>query len=158
MKTKFPKAKEIKREWHLIDAEGKVLGRLAAQIAELLIGKNKPYYTPHLDCGDWVVVINAGKVKVTGKKLKQKIYTRYSGYPGGLKKITLEEQMAKDPRKAIHHAVWGMLPKNKLRKRRIVRLKIFVDENHPYQDKLKSHPAYRQVENSNDKTQISENK
>ncbi|MGB9911395.1 MAG: 50S ribosomal protein L13 [Microgenomates group bacterium] len=137
MKTPTVKEKEIKREWHLIDAKGKILGRLATQIAQLLIGKHKPYFVPHLDCGDWVVVINAKKIKVTGRKEEQKVYTRYSGYPDGLKKITLKEQMTKDPRKVIIHAVSGMLPKNKLRDKRLARLKVFVDENHPYQDKFK---------------------
>ncbi len=138
MATYATKAKDIKREWHLIDVQGQVLGRLSTQIAVLLIGKNKPYYTGHLDCGDWVVVINAQGVQVTGKKRKQKIYYRHSGYPGGLKAFTFEQMMAKDPRKVIFHAVSGMLPKNKLRKKRLKRLRVFVGEKHPYGKKIKS--------------------
>ncbi|MGB9706453.1 MAG: 50S ribosomal protein L13 [Microgenomates group bacterium] len=137
MRTKSTKKSEIKRTWHLVDAKDKILGRLATQVANLLMGKNKPYFVPHLDCGDYVVVINASQVKVSGKKAKEKKYYRHSGYPGGFKEITFSQQMAKDPRKIIWHAVAGMLPKNKLRDKRLTRLKIFVDENHPYQDKLK---------------------
>jgi len=137
MSTYSPKAKDIKREWHLIDARGEVLGRLSTRIAGLLIGKNKPYYAPHLDCGDWVVVINAREIEVTGKKRKQKIYYRHSGYPGGLKALTFEQMMQKDPKKVISHAVAGMLPKNKLRKKRLVRLRVFVDEKHDYEEKFK---------------------
>jgi len=138
MTTYSTKDKDIKREWHLFDARDKILGRLSTKIAELLIGKNKPYYTGHLDCGDWVVIINAGDVKVTGKKRKQKIYYRHSGYPGGLKALTFEQMMQKDPRKVIFHAVSGMLPKNKLRKERLKRLRVFVGEKHPYEEKIKS--------------------
>lgn len=135
MKTTTTKKSEIKRSWHLFDAEQEILGRLATKTAELLTGKNKPYFAPHLDCGDFVVVINAAKVKVTGKKSSQKIYYRHSGYPGGFRETTFKEQMARDPRKVIRHAVAGMLAKNKLQKPRLTRLKIFIDEKHPYQDK-----------------------
>jgi large subunit ribosomal protein L13 len=137
VKTKATKASEIKRSWHAVDAKGQVLGRLASKIAGLLIGKNKPYYTPHLDCGDFVVVTNAAKVRITGRKPAQKKYYRHSGYPGGFREITFEKQMEKDPRKVIRHAVSGMLPKNKLRDPRLARLKVFVDQKHPYQDKIK---------------------
>jgi len=137
MTTYSTKFGDIKREWHLLDAKGKILGRLSTKIAELLTGKNKPYYTGHLDCGDWVVVINAGGVKVTGKKGKQKIYYRHSGYPGGLKALTFDQMMQKDPRKVIFHAISGMLPKNKLRKKRLKRLRVFVDEKHPYEKRVK---------------------
>lgn len=136
-KTPVTRLKDIKRNWHLIDAGGQVLGRQASKIAQLLIGKNKVYYTPSLDCGDYVVVINANKVKVTGKKLKEKIYYRHSGYPGGLKEISFEEQLKKDSRKIIQWAVRNMLPKNKLRKKRLARLKVFVGEEHGYEDKFK---------------------
>jgi len=138
MKTKTTKKGEIKRTWYLIDAKNQILGRLATKIANLLIGKNKPYLVPHLDCGDYVVVINAREVGVTGKKKTQKQYYRHSGYPGGFKKTTFSEQMAKDPRKIIWHAVAGMLPKNKLRDQRLARLKIFVDNKHPYEEKFKN--------------------
>lgn len=138
MKTKATKKTEIKRAWHLIDAKGQILGRLATKIATLLVGKNKPYFVPYLDCGDYVVVINAAQVEVSGRKRKQKKYYHHSGYPGGLKEITFADQLAKDPKKIIVHAVSGMLPKNKLRDKRLARLKVFVDEKHPYQDKFKN--------------------
>ena len=137
MKTYSPKAKEIKRKWHLIDAKDKILGRLATQIAQLLMGKSKPYFTRHLDCGDYVVVINAKEVKVTGKKEKQKIYYRHSGYPGGLKETPLWMLREKHPERIIIHAVSGMLPKNKLRARMLTRLKVQPEEEHPYEDKFK---------------------
>jgi len=136
--TKPLKLKDIKREWHLVDAADKVLGRLTPQIAKLLQGKHKRSYVPSLDMGDYVVVINAKKIKVTGKKQEQKIYTRYSGYPGGLKKIPFEKLKENRPEEIIKHAVSGMLPKNKLRKKRIARLYVFPDENHPFSDKFKN--------------------
>ena len=136
MKTYSTKAEDIKRQWYLIDAQRQILGRLSTKIAKLLLGKNKPYFTGHLDCGDWVVVINAGKVRVTGKKRKQKIYYRHSGYPGGLKALTFEQMMQKDPRKVVNHAVSGMLPKNKLKKQRMKRLRVFIGKEHPYEKKL----------------------
>jgi large subunit ribosomal protein L13 len=135
--TKPKKANEINRDWYLFDAEGKVFGRLASQIAQILQGKNKVDYVPYLDNGDYVVVINAKKIKVTGKKEKQKFYQSYSGYPGGLRQIRLDELLEKKPEKVIHHAVSLMLPKNKLRDRRLRRLYIYPDANHPYQDKVK---------------------
>jgi large subunit ribosomal protein L13 len=138
MITKSVKASEIKKSWHLIDAQGKILGRLSTEIASLLMGKGKPYFVRHLDCGDYVVVINAAGVKVSGRKAKQKLYYRHSGYPGGFKSLTFEKQMEKDPRKIIIHAVAGMLGKNKLKTPRLARLKIFVDDKHPYKDKLKT--------------------
>ena len=138
MKTKWTKKSEIKRNWHLVDAKGQILGRLATKIANLLVGKNKPYFVPNLDCGDYVVVVNAKEIKVTGKKETQKQYYHHSGYPGGFKKITFAAQMAKDPRKIIYHAVAGMLPKNKLRDKRLARLKIFVGNQHPYEEKFKN--------------------
>ena len=136
--TTYPtKQSDIKRFWHLVDLKNKILGRAASQIAQLLMGKNKVYYTPHLDCGDLVVAINAAKIRVTGKKRKQKMYYRHSGYPGGLKTLTFKQLMARDPRKVIILAVKNMLPKNKLRARRMKRLKVFVGEEHFYKDKLK---------------------
>jgi len=138
VKTYITKAKDIKRKWHLVDAQNQVLGRLATQIAQLLIGKNKPYYVSHLDCGDWVVVINSAKVRVTGKKRKQKIYYRHSGYPGGLKALTFDQMMERDSRKVIQHATAGMLPKNKLQKQRLKRLRVFKDVEHDYQKKFEN--------------------
>jgi len=136
--TTYPtKSKDINRSWHLVDAQSQALGRLASKIAKLLMGKDKTYFVRHLDCGDWVVVTNAAKIKVTGRKASQKTYYRHSGYPGGFKQITLEKQMALDPTKIIRHAVSGMLPKNKLRKRMLTRLRIYADEKHPYEDRFK---------------------
>jgi len=132
MKTYIPSKEEISRKWWLVDAKGKILGRLATEIAKLLMGKDKPEYTPHLDMGDFVVVINAHKVRVTGGKEKKKIYYHHSGYPGGLKQRTFEELMERNPEEIIWRAVKGMLPKNKLRKKRLKRLKIYVDENHSH--------------------------
>jgi len=136
-KTKVTKAKEIQRAWHLFDAKDYILGRLSVQIASLLMGKNKPYLVSYLDCGDYVVVINAGKVQLTGRKLEDKVYHRHSGYPGGFKEIPLKQQMAKDPTQVIRQAVSGMLPKNKLRDQRLSRLKIFADNHHSFEDKFK---------------------
>jgi len=113
---------------HIIDADNRILGRLAVEIADLLRGKNKPSFVPYLDVGDEVVVINTDKIRVTGKKLKQKIYYQHSGYPGGLKEITLEKALKKDSRKVVHAAVYGMLPKNKLRNKIIKKLKLCKEE------------------------------
>jgi len=133
VKTYSVKADEIKREWYLIDAEGKTLGRLASEIAKILRGKHKPIYSPHLDCGDYVIVINAEKIRVTGRKLDQKIYYRHSGYPGGLKSITLREQLAKHPERVIKAAVKGMLPKNRLGRKMLKKLKVYAGASHPHQ-------------------------
>jgi len=122
--------KTIQRNYHLFDAEGKVLGRLATEIALILRGKNKVDFTPHIDAGDFVVVINTDKVRVTGNKASGKIYHRYSGYPGGITSTTLEEQIAKDSRKVIQGAVYGMLSKNKIRNRMMTRLLIYKDAQH----------------------------
>lgn len=130
--TKPISINEIKRNWYLIDVKDKVLGRVAPKIAWLLQGKNKSNYVSYLDNGDYVVVINAEKVKFTGKKLDQKIYTHYTGYPGGLKIITLKELMKKSPEKVIINAVSGMLPKNKFRDQRLKRLFVFKDENYTF--------------------------
>jgi len=133
VKTYIPKVDEIKRSWYLVDAEGKVLGRLASKIAKILSGKNKPIYTPHLDVGDFVVVINAKKVRVTGNKEEKKVYYRHSGYSGGLKSQTYEELLEKNPRKIIREAVKGMLPKNRLGRKMIKKLKIYSYSEHPHQ-------------------------
>ncbi|MDH7476432.1 MAG: 50S ribosomal protein L13 [Microgenomates group bacterium] len=138
--TKPIKEKEVVRDWHLIDVKGKILGRVVPQIAIWLQGKHKSNYVPYLDMGDYVVVINAQKIAVTGKKSKNKIYTYYSGYPGGLKKIFFEKMIQEKPQEIIRHAVSGMLPKNKLRDTRLTRLFVFPDERHPYQEKFKNLP------------------
>lgn len=132
MKTKVLKTADVKREWYIVDATDKILGRLASKIALILIGKHKPQYTPHVDSGDYVVIVNADKFRVTGKKMTDKIYYSHSFYPGGLKKISLELMLKKHPERVIHHAVSGMLPKNRLRARRLRRLKIYTDTKHPH--------------------------
>lgn len=137
--TKPVKGKTVVRHWHLVNAAGKVLGRLAPKVSLYLQGKHKMYYVSHMDCGDYVVVVNAGKVVVTGAKEDQKVYSRYSGYPGGLKKIQYSQMRVEKPTEIIRHVVYGMLPKNKLRDLRIARLFIFNDDNHPYRDKLKKY-------------------
>jgi large subunit ribosomal protein L13 len=135
MKTfrSFQQKKEaVQREWHLIDAQGKVLGRLAAEIAQILSGKQKVTYTSHVDGGDFVVVINAETVTVTGAKETQKMYYRHSQYPGGLKQTALRDVRKEQPKRMIEEAVWGMLPKNKLRDIRMKRLKVMAGATHPY--------------------------
>ena len=134
---KTTKAADVKREWHLIDVKGKILGRIATVIAKLLIGKQKPYFVSHLDCGDYVIITNAKEVVVTGKKEVQKKYYRHSGYPGGFKEETLSKLRARKPEDIILHSVKGMLPQNKLRDRMLARLFVFQGEEHPYKDKLK---------------------
>ncbi|TKJ29555.1 MAG: 50S ribosomal protein L13 [Chloroflexi bacterium B3_Chlor] len=133
MKTHSTKPSDINREWYLVDAEGQTLGRLASEIAQVLRGKHKPIYAPHLDTGDYVIVINAEKVHVTGKKLDQKIYHRHSGYPGGLKSITLREQLKRHPSRVIRSAVKGMLPHNRLGRATMRKLKVYAGEAHPHQ-------------------------
>ena len=137
MKTYQPKASEIKRNWHLLDAQNQILGRLATKIAVLLMGKHKPTFAAHLDSGDYVVVTNCSRIRVTGKKMRDKIYYWHTGYMGGLKQARLEELMTKHPERVIWLAVKNMLPKNKLRKGRLKRLKIFTDGKHPYEEKFK---------------------
>jgi large subunit ribosomal protein L13 len=134
--TKPTTKKEITRNWHLIDVKDRILGREAVAIAHKLMGKGKAYFAHNMDCGDYVVVVNAKEVKTTGRKELLKKYTNYSGYPGGLRTRTLKELREKDPREIITHAVMGMLPKNKLRARMMKRLYVFADENHKYTDKL----------------------
>jgi large subunit ribosomal protein L13 len=132
MKTYSIKPSEIKREWFVIDASEAPLGRLATTVSSLLLGKGKPTITPHMDGGDYVVIINSSKLVVTGKKLKDKKYHRHSGFPGGLYTRSLEEQMERDPNKVIFDAVRGMLPVNKLRDGRLARLKIYADDQHTH--------------------------
>lgn len=133
MRTYATKAAEIERAWHLVDATDQTLGRLATEIATILKGKHKPIYTPHLDCGDYVVVVNAEKVRVTGQKMDQKKYYRHSQYPGGLRSITLRDQLARYPERVIQAAVRGMLPKNRLGRQMIKKLKVYAGEEHPHQ-------------------------
>jgi large subunit ribosomal protein L13 len=133
MRTYSTKAKDVERQWHVIDASGKTLGRLATQVANLLMGKHKSTYVPYLDTGDYVIVLNAAKVRVTGKKAKQKTYYRHSGYPGGLKAETFEKMLAAHPTRVIEHAVKGMLPHNRLGRAMFKKLKVYVDDSHPHQ-------------------------
>jgi large subunit ribosomal protein L13 len=132
MKTYSAKPGEVTREWYLVDAEGKTLGRLATQIADTLRGKRKPQYTPHVDTGDFVIVVNAEKIAVTGNKLDQKRYYRHSGYPGGLRSRTLREQLERRPTEVLRVAVKGMLPKNRLARQQITKLKIYAGPEHPH--------------------------
>jgi large subunit ribosomal protein L13 len=132
MKTYNAKPGEVARDWYVVDAEGKTLGRLATAIADTLRGKNKPQYTPHVDTGDFVVVVNAEKIAVTGKKLDEKIYYRHSGYPGGLKERTLREQLNRRPTEVLRKAVKGMLPRNRLARQQITKLKIYAGPEHPH--------------------------
>ena len=132
MKSYIAKPADIDHKWYVIDAEDKTLGKVAAEIAMILRGKKKPIYTPHVDCGDYVVVVNAEKVAVTGKKEKQKIYKNHSGYPGGLKETTLAELRAKKPEEIIRHAVKGMMPKGKLGRQMFKKLKVYAGPEHPH--------------------------
>jgi large subunit ribosomal protein L13 len=132
MKTLFAKAKDISKKWYVVDADGAVLGRLASRVASILRGKNNPLYTPHVDTGDYVVVINARKVRLTGNKLKDKAYYHHTGYPGGIKKKTAGELMQTSPEKIIFSAVHGMLPKNKLGRKQLKKLKVYSGSDHPH--------------------------
>jgi large subunit ribosomal protein L13 len=132
MKTYSAKPAEITRDWYLVDADGQTLGRLATLIADTLRGKRKPTFTPHVDTGDFVVVVNAEKIVVTGSKLDQKRYYRHSGYPGGLRSRTLREQLERRPTEVLRTAVKGMLPKNKLARHQITKLKIYAGPDHPH--------------------------
>jgi len=133
VKTYTVRKGDIKREWYLVDAEGKTLGRLASEIAKILRGKHKPTYVPHMDCGDYVIVVNAEKVRVTGRKLDQKFYYRHSGYPGGLTSISLRDQLQKHPTRVLEAAVRGMLPKNRLGRAMRRKLKVYAGDSHPHQ-------------------------
>ena len=134
--TKGTKISEIKREWHLIDVKGKILGRTASDIALLLMGKAKPYFVKNLDCGDYVVVINAKDIKTTGKKEDLKTYYRHSGYPGGFKAEKLKDLRQRNPEEIIRHAVSGMVPQNKLRAQMLKKLYVFAGVEHTYKDKF----------------------
>ena len=132
MRTFSPKPADIQREWHVIDATDVVLGRLAAQTATPLRGKHKPTFAPHADTGDFVIIVNAEKVHLSGNKKTTKLAYRHSGYPGGLSAVPFGELLAKDPRKAIEKAVWGMLPKNKLGRQQLKKLKVYAGPEHPH--------------------------
>ncbi len=133
MKTFSAKPTDVTRKWYVVDASENTLGRVATQVAVLLTGKSKPQFTKHIDCGDFVVVINAKDLKVTGEKLTEKMYYHHSGFPGGLRERSLQEQLNLDPTKVIEHAVRGMLPVNKLRDARLARLKIYADADHKHE-------------------------
>ncbi len=135
-KTYITKLKDITHNWHLIDLKGKVLGRICSDMSKILQGKHKVYYSPHLDCGDYIVAINASLIKVTGRKEQHKFYHRHSLFPGGFKTTTIKQQRAKDPRKIISLSIKNMLPKNKMRDQWLARLKIFAASEHNYQDKF----------------------
>jgi large subunit ribosomal protein L13 len=133
MKTYQTKKEELEHQWYLVNAEGKILGRLATKLADLLRGKTKPIFSPHLDTGDFVVVVNAKKVTLSGKKMKNKIYYRHTGYPGGIKEMTAEKLLAKKPTEMIRMAVKGMLPKNSLGRQMLRKLKVYAGPNHPHE-------------------------
>jgi large subunit ribosomal protein L13 len=132
MKSYMARPLEVERRWYVVDAEGQTLGRLATEIARILRGKNKPQYTPHVDTGDFVVVVNAEKVVVTGKKAEQKVYRRHSGYPGGLKETSYEQMMERRPTEILRRAVKGMMPKNRLARQQLRKLKIYAGPEHPH--------------------------
>jgi large subunit ribosomal protein L13 len=132
LKTYIPKKAQVKSRWYVVDASGKVLGRMASRIAHVLRGKHRPDFTPHLDLGDHVVVINADKVALTGKKASIKTYTHHTGYPGGLKHIKFSDMMKTRPERVIEKAVWGMLPHNRLGRRQILKLKVYAGSEHPH--------------------------
>ncbi|WP_432477441.1 50S ribosomal protein L13 [Nocardioides sp. GXQ0305] len=133
MRTYSPKPGDIQREWHVIDAEDVVLGRLAVQTANLLRGKHKPIYAPHVDTGDYVIIVNAEKVALTGQKATKKVSYRHSGFPGGLTATPIGQGLQKDARKVVEKAVWGMLPKNKLGRQMLKKLKVYTGPHHPHQ-------------------------
>ena len=133
MKTYLTKPADVERQWYVVDAEGKNLGRLASEIAKILRGKHKPIYSPSVDCGDYVIVLNADKISVTGRRLDQKYYYRHSGYPGGISSISLREQLEKHPTRPLEAAVKGMLPKNPLGRKMLKKLKLYTGSEHPHQ-------------------------
>jgi large subunit ribosomal protein L13 len=133
MKTFSAKKEEVQHKWYVINAEGKVLGRLAVEIAKRLRGKHKPIFTPHVDTGDYIIVTNASKITLTGRKLQHKVYIRHSQYPGGLKSVTAEKLLREKPERLIKLAVWGMLPKNRLSRKLLQKLKVYAGPEHPHQ-------------------------
>lgn len=133
MKSFIAKPHEVERKWYVIDAEGKTLGRMASEAAAILRGKHKPTYTPHVDCGDYVIIVNADKVVVTGKKRKEKIYKRHTGYPGGLREMTFEQLMEKHPTEVVRHAIKGMMPNGKLGRQMYKKLKVYAGPEHNHE-------------------------
>lgn len=133
MKTISVREQDVKHDWYVVDAQGQTLGRLASRVATILRGKHKPDYTPHVDCGDYVIIVNAEKIHVTGQKLGQKKYYRHSGYLGGLKEVSLRDQLQKFPNRVLEAAVRGMLPKNRLGRRMFKKLKVYAGPDHPHQ-------------------------
>jgi len=133
MKSYMARPLEVERKWYVVDAEGQTLGRLATRIAAVLRGKNKAQYTPHVDTGDFVVVINADRVEVTGRKSEQKMYYRHTGYPGGLKEVSYERMMDRKPTEIVRKAVWGMMPKSRLARAQFKKLKIYAGAEHPHE-------------------------
>ena len=146
MKTYSTKASDIKREWHVFDASDRILGKLATQAASLLMGKHKPMFTRNLDTGDFVVITNADKIRVTGNKTKQKLYYRHSGYPGGFKSISLEKLMQTHPTRVIEYAVKGMLPHTRLGASMLKKLKVYVGDSHPHLGQTKATSARSEAE------------
>ena len=132
MKSYMARPLEVERKWYVVDAEGKHLGRLATEIVRVLRGKNKPQYTPHVDVGDFVVVVNADRVAVTGRKAEQRIYRRHSGYPGGMKETSYEQMLARKPTEVLRKAVYGMMPKSRLARKQFKKLKIYAGPEHPH--------------------------
>ena len=132
MKSYMARPLEVDRKWYVVDAEGKHLGRLATEIVRVLRGKNKPHYTPHVDVGDFVVVVNADKVGVTGRKAQQRVYRRHSGYPGGMKETSYEQMLARKPTEVLRKAVYGMMPKTRLARKQFKKLKIYAGPEHPH--------------------------
>jgi large subunit ribosomal protein L13 len=144
MKTYSTKAGDVERKWHVIDASGQTLGRLASQVAVLLMGKHKPQYVPYIDTGDFVIVLNASKIKVTGNKAKQKMYYRHSGYPGGLKEVNFEKMLDTHPVRIIEHAVKGMLPSNRLGRAMYKKLKVYEGDSHPHEAQVRGSSKVKQ--------------
>ena len=145
MKTYVTKASDIERKWWVVDATGKTLGRLSTEIAQLLRGKNKPIFSPHLDTGDFVIVINAAKIHVTGKKAEDKLYYSHTHYPGGLKTVTYAKLMSTHPERIIEHAVKGMLPHNRQGRAQLKRLKVYIGDKHPHQGQINAFKSEKGV-------------
>ena len=136
MKSYMARPQQVERKWHVVDAEGQTLGRLASELARILRGKNKPQYTPHVDVGDFVVVINADKIEVTGRKAEQKVYRRHTGYPGGLKETSYEQMLTRKPTEVLRKAVYGMMPKTRLARQQFKKLKIYAGSEHPHEAQM----------------------
>ncbi|HEX2965085.1 MAG TPA: 50S ribosomal protein L13 [Syntrophorhabdaceae bacterium] len=146
MKTYFPKDGEVSKDWYVVDADGIVLGRLAAHVAAVLRGKTKPVYTPHSDTGDFIIVVNAEKVKLTGNKLSQKMYMKHSNYPGGLRTVNARTMLEKKPEEVVYEAVKGMLPKNSLGRQMLKKLKIYKGNEHPHRAQMPKEMKVKEVQ------------